>query len=406
MTLSWAREWERTLDRYVDEMVQLRRELHMHPEPSGEEFDTSQQLYTRCLDAGLSVRQGPNGCGVIADLHPANGEDAPIFAIRADIDALRIQDEKDVAYRSRRPNLMHACGHDAHSAVVFGTIKALSELFHRNVVPFPCHVRGIFQPAEETSQGACQMIESGAIDNVSAIIATHVDPARRLGRMGFRKGVFTASCDEMHLTVIGRGGHAARPHEARDPILAAAQLINSLYLQIPRLTDSQDAVVCTIGRVDAGHNANVIPERVELFGTLRTLNQQVRNQTRQLIIDISHAVAAGTQTSVEVEFGESTPPVDNSDALVDLLIQSTEQMIGREAVEMIPRPSMGSEDFSYYGQHIPAAMFRLGIASETCGNSGLHTPLFDVDERSLRLGALIMGFCALSWSERMSQSDQ
>ncbi len=397
---AWRSHLREAVDSVFDDMVVLRRQLHMYPEPSGEEFDTSQEIYTRFLNSGFDVRQGPNGCGVIADV-PSQGEGGrPLIALRADMDALRIQDEKEVPYRSRKPSLMHACGHDAHTAAVWGALLAVSRLNQRGLLPFAPRIRGIFQPAEETAHGALQMIECGAVEGIQAILAMHVDPSRRLGRLGLRTGILTASCDGMLISVIGRGGHAARPHEARDPILAAAQLINSVYLQVPRLTDSQDAVVVTVGRIDGGHNANVIPERVELRGTLRTLDESVRDRTKSLINQIARAVSVGTQTRIEVRFGESTPPVDNHGELVELLWNAAAETAGPNAPEQIPRASMGSEDFSYYGKHAPAAMFRLGCVSDRAGGAGLHTPTFDIDEESLRIGALVMSHSALSWLER------
>jgi amidohydrolase len=327
------------------------------------------------------------------------------FAMRADIDALRIHDEKEVLYRSQRPSTMHACGHDAHTAIVYGSMMAIQDLWHRQLLPTPPSVRAIFQSAEETAVGALQMIELGALDGVGALIATHVDPSRPLGKIGLREGVLTASCDDMEIVVAGRGGHAARPHEARDPILAAAQLINLLYLQIGRRTDSQDAVVCTFGQIEAGHQSNVIPEHAKLFGTLRTLDRHVRERTCQLIHELAESVAAATQTQISVQFGECNPPVVNDRGLIRRLWESAEQAIALDAPQAIPRPSMGSEDFAFYGQHVPAAMFRLGCVSERVGGSGLHTATFDIDEAALRIGALMMTHSAIRWMEDCHAED-
>ncbi|HEY6563054.1 MAG TPA: amidohydrolase, partial [Pirellulaceae bacterium] len=189
----WLPYLRAAVDAEFPSMVELRRHLHRNPEPSGEEQATSQLLYGRLLDAGFEVRQGPNGCGVWADYFRDTPRDPPIFALRADIDALRIQDEKTVEYRSTKPQLMHACGHDAHTSIVFGALLAIRRLDQAGHLSWPPRLRGIFQPAEETSQGACQMIESGALEGIRAIIATHVDPSRRLGRLGLRSGVLTAS---------------------------------------------------------------------------------------------------------------------------------------------------------------------------------------------------------------------
>src|SRR5215213_3341459 len=217
---------------------------------------------------------GPDGCGVIADNPSPNG--AARVAIRGDIDALRIHDEKQVPYRSQREGIMHACGHDAHAAIVTHTAATLRRLELEGKAPWPLHWRAILQPAEETATGARAMMAAGALENVRSIYALHVDPSRRAGEIGLRTGAFTAHCDAIHITIRGRGGHGARPHESRDPIAAAAQLISTLYQFVPRANDSLDAVVLSFGQVSGGRNPNVIPEVVELGGTLRTLDADVR----------------------------------------------------------------------------------------------------------------------------------
>jgi amidohydrolase len=326
-----------------------------------------------------------------------------LLAIRADIDALRIQDEKTVDYRSRCPGVMHACGHDAHSSIAVGALAAIAELDRDGHLAFRPRIRGVFQPAEETCEGAKLMISAGALDHVEAIIGLHVDPTRRVGRIGLRSGVLTANCDEMIITVHGRGGHAARPHETRDPISAAAQLLNWLYLQIPRSTDSRESAVFTVGRIEGGHNSNVIPERVELRGTLRTLDRSVREDTIATIRRLAASVADGTRTSIQVEFGVEARSVVNDKSLIDLIESVTTAALGAEAVEPILQPSMGSEDFSFYGAELPLAMFRLGCVSDQIGGPGLHSPMFDIDEKALAVGARVMAETALAWCERKNQ---
>lgn len=403
----WAGELDRLLDARFPRMVELRRQLHAHPEVSGQEFQTSLLLYQQLGDWGFQVRLGPEGRGVIADLGVASRDSPPaMFALRADIDALRIHDEKSVAYRSQVEGTMHACGHDGHTAIVAGALAAIADLWQQGALPFTPSLRGIFQPAEETCEGALQMIEAGALEGVGAILATHLDPTRAVGRIGIRGGVFTANCDQMKIAIHGRGGHAARPHEARDPITAAAQLINWLYLQIPRATDSQDAVVVTIGMIEGGHTANVIPERIDLQGTLRTLDSGVRARTMEHIRQLAQAVSQGSQTEIEVTFGIGAQAVHNDAQLVRLVSHTARSWLGEPSVEEIARPSMGSEDFAFYGQRVPAAMFRLGCASSQAGGSGLHTPLFDFDEEALRIGAHIMAHAAVSWMQASAGTSQ
>jgi amidohydrolase len=300
---------------------------------------------------------------------------------------------------------MHACGHDGHTAVVTCALSAIADLHRRQRLPFRPRVRGIFQPEEETCLGACHMIDAGALEGVQGVLAAHVDPTRPVGRVGLRAGVLTAYCNHMQVVIQGRGGHAARPHEARDPICAAAQLIQWLYQQIPRATDSQDAVVITVGMVHGGHMANVIPERVELEGTVRTLNRSVRDDTLDHIRRLADAVAVGTQTLIEVNFGVGAQSVENDPELIDYLTDATRDVLGPDGVDVIARPSMGSEDFAFFSHRVPAAMFRLGCASERVGNAGLHTTLFDIDDEALMIGARIISRAVLSWLETRARSD-
>ena len=217
-----------------------------------------------------------------------------------------------------------------------------------------------------------------------------MDPSRRLGKVGLRAGILTANCDEVRINISGHGGHAARPHETSDPIAAAAQLINAFYLYIPRVTDSQEAVVVTIGQVCGGENANVIPEEVFLRGTIRSLDRDVRKQTMDHVCRLAEGVAQTTQTDIQVDFGVSSDAVDNDPALIALLRQVAGEVVGTNGVEDISKASMGSEDFAFYLKHVPGAMLRLGCSSDRCGGSPLHTPMFDIDEEALRIGAKIL----------------
>jgi amidohydrolase len=394
MTSCWGKQLDAAVDERFEELVALRRHLHAHPEVSGEERETSLHLYQLLTDHGFEVRMGPDGRGIVVDSH-SPWPDAGIIALRADLDALRIRDAKEVAYRSCHDGVMHACGHDGHTAVVFGALLALKQLQITGDLPCELRYRGIFQPAEETCEGAQEMIEVGALEGVSAILAVHMDPSRRLGTIGLRAGVLTANCDEMRITLSGHGGHAARPHETSDPIAAAAQLINALYLYIPRVTDSQDAVVITIGQITGGENANVIPEEVLLRGTIRSLDRSVRRQTMEHVTRLARGIAQMTDTSIEVHFGLSSDSVDNDPRLIDTFRQACYEVVGADGIQDIPKASMGSEDFAFYLQHVPGAMARLGCQSDSCGGSPLHTPTFDIDEQALQIGAKVMARAAV-----------
>lgn len=394
-------DWRESLDREIDErfsqLVEIRRHLHAHPELSGEERDTSLYLYQLFSDLGFQVKMGPEGCGLIVDYPSESGVQR--IGLRADIDALHIHDAKKVEYRSQCDGVMHACGHDAHTATVFGAIAALKALRERGELPWNVAFRGVFQPAEEICAGATAMIKAGALEDVSSILAVHMDPTRQVGHVGFRSEVLTANCDEMEIVIHGRGGHAARPHEASDPIAAAAQLVNSLYLFIPRVTDSQDAVVVTIGQIDGGDHANVIPEHVTLRGTIRTLDRVVRRKTMEHIYRIASAIGQTSETKIDVKFGLGCNSVVNDAKITQVLRQSAREVIEPDALDEIARPSMGSEDFAFYLDEVPGAMIRVGCTSDKVSGTGLHTPTFDVDEEAIRVGARILARTAVYLSD-------
>jgi amidohydrolase len=401
---SMSAEWKAELDAIIGEIeaeiVELRRHLHSHPEPSGEELRTSLHLYQLLGRLELDVRMGPDGCGVVAENElegEAETRQPPVHrvALRGDIDALRIQDEKTVAYRSTNAGVMHACGHDAHTAIVYGAARALVTLDERCQSPWPVAWRAIFQPAEESAVGAARMIETGALEDVSQIFALHIDPSRRTGEIGVRSGAMTAHCDSLQLTVRGQGGHAARPHESRDPIAASAQLINALYQYVPRTTETHEAVVLTIGRLRGGENPNVIPSTVELWGTLRTLDSTVRARIIEKIRQVARGVGEVTSTEIDLELQVSIPSVHNDAALTRLVWREAEEVVGADHVQLIARPSMGSEDFACFLQRVPGVMFRLGCSDDLASSKGLHTPMFDIDEKSLGIGVRIMARAAI-----------
>ncbi len=383
-------------------MVALRRHMHAHPEPSGEELQTSLHLYQLFDEMRLPVRMGPEGCGVIVDSRDQSA--LRRVALRADIDALRIQDQKQTPYRSTVHEVMHACGHDAHSATVFGTLSALEQMRLDGTLPWPVTWRGIFQPAEETGDGAKAMVAAKALQNVSAIFSVHVDPTRSVGTIAIRSGVFTASCDALRVVVQGRGGHAARPHESTDPIAAAAELISTLYQFVPRATDSQDAVVVSFGQIHGGQNGNVIPEQVVLDGTVRTLDRHVREKTIGHIRTLAAGIEQVTGTQVNVWFDGGTPSVMNDERLTTLVMAEAMSLLGPDNIAMLQRPSMGSEDFAVYLEQVPGVMFRLGAAGEQGKWTGLHTPTFDVDERCLAIGAKILARVIIEYSKPQSTS--
>lgn len=393
----WPRQLDRTVDTFQDRMVQTRRHLHIHPEVSGEETETTRYLEEQLATDGFSVRTGPTGRGVIAE--SAGNGSGPGIAMRADLDALPIQDAKSVAYRSSVHGVMHACGHDAHTAAVLGAALALNAAGKSGILPWPVSWRAIFQPAEETNQGALEMIEAGALEGVSAMLALHVDPSRPAGTIGHRSGVLTAHCDEMHVLIRGSGGHAARPYESKDPIAAAAQLINAFYVAVPRSLDPRHTVVLTIGSIVAGKRYNAIPDRAVLKGTVRSLDEDARRLAMERVREVAEGVARVSGTEIEITFRSGPPSVMNDPGLTDLVRQCAVDLLGTDRVRYIGEPSMGGDDFAHYLNRVPGSLFRLGCSRPGAKATGLHTPDFDVDERALGIGAKILARAVVRWSE-------
>ena len=381
---TWMQKLDCAIDARYEKIVEVRRDLHMYPELSGCEEETTRYLYGLLQQAGCHVQTGPEGCGVIAD----NTLENTRIGMRADIDALRIQDAKNVPYRSRVPGVMHACGHDGHTATVLGAVWGL--LACADALPWPVHWRAIFQPAEETNRGAKDMIAFGALKNVCGLLSLHLDPSRPAGIVGIRKGVLTAHCAEIEIGIHGRGGHAARPQETRDPIVAAAQVITALYQSLPRNVDAHDPIVISMGHISAGESPNVIPDQALLRGTLRTLSDRSQTHAMDHILKIANGIATLTDTQIDVHFLTGPSSVNNDPALTDLIRQSAIDLLGKTHVQTIAKPSMGGEDFANYLDHVPGSLFRLGCMPARGSAPPLHAPDFDIDERALIIGAKIL----------------
>jgi len=392
----WMGELDRIAAGLQKRLVEIRRHLHRHPEPSGEEFQTTEYLTAILRETGLEVRTGPQGRGAIVD--SAAEEEARRIALRGDIDALYIQDAKECEYRSQVPGVMHACGHDAHSACLVGSVLALEELRRQDLLPWPVPWRAILQPSEETATGAREIIAAGGLDSVDAILALHLDPSRPVGEIGLRDGAFTASCDEFEIRIEGKGGHGARPHETVDPIAAAAQVITGIYQMLPRRMNAFSPVVATVGEIAAGHSPNVVPETAQMKGTLRALTEKSRAEAKEVMADITAGLAKTTGCRIELLFPLGCPGVMNDRQLNDLLRQAAGSFPeGLNVVEM-PHPSMGGEDFAEYTQRVPGSMFRLGCQSAG-GAAMLHSPHFDLDERCLSLGVRLLVRAAILWAQ-------
>jgi amidohydrolase len=392
-------DWRTAVDSYIeqeaDRWVSMRRHLHAHPEPSREEVGTTEYVARQLGEAGLRVRIAPTGRGLIAE--PEGLGHRPRVAFRADMDALRIADAKSVPYRSCHDGVMHACGHDAHTTMALAAALALWE--SRHDLPAPLAWRAIFQPAEEVSEGAEEMIEAGALEDVRSIVALHVDPELSIGRIGQKVGVLTAACQELRIVVRGVGGHAARPHLAIDPIAVAAQLVSSLYQLLPRSVDSRDPSVVTFGSIRGGTGPNVIPEEVELLGTIRTLSDRAAALVEERITQVARGLSTASRCTIDVAFHRGTEAVVNDPEVTAVCVRAAGQVVGPANVEEIRLPSMGGEDFSGYLKHARGCLLRLGVASLDRPRHPLHSPHFDIDEGALTIGAKVLAHSAVMLSQ-------
>ena len=388
----------------ADDLVRVRQHLHANPELSGQEQETTAFLARELGGTSLDVRIGRDGLGIIADLDIGTPtESTPRIAVRADIDALPLPDRKGQPYSSRHENVTHACGHDAHASIALGTARLFSMLKSelQNISPdFSVRLRFIFQPAEEICAGAAWMIEQGATEDVNAIIGLHLEPQLRAGHVGIRYGVMTAYCDELAISIEGRGGHSARPYLTTDPIAAVGQLVNLLYSTLPRTVDARDAAVFSIGRIHGGKAPNIIPDRAEIAGTLRTTHPDARSELKKRIRLCCQTIAEATGNTISAEFSKPLIAVVNDENITGTVRTAATQIVGEDYVHLIEKPSLGGEDFALYVNEVPGCMFRLGCA----GNDDwppLHSPHFDIDETCLSVGASVFARSILLLSQTL-----
>jgi amidohydrolase len=387
------------LDRWLDAhgagLIALRRHLHAHPELSGEEHGTAAFVAARLVEAGLAPRMLPGGNGLICDIGPDGGppdpeETGPIVALRADLDALPLPDTKDVSYRSTVEGVCHACGHDVHVAVVLGAGLALSA-----AGDLPGRVRLIFQPSEEVfPSGAPDVIAAGALEGVSAIYALHCDPKIGAGVVGLRFGPLTAAADSLRITLTGPGGHTARPHNTADLVNALGRVVTEVPALLSRRVDPRAGLSLVFGAIQAGRAANAIPQTGHAAGTVRVLDREAWQAAPELITRLVHEVVAPTGATAEVHYTRGVPPVVNEPRATALLAAACGDALGRDALVDTPQ-SMGGEDFSWYLDHVPGAMARLGV-----GRPGealdLHQGNFDVDERAISAGVRLLSHAVLA----------
>jgi amidohydrolase len=371
-----------------NQLIEWRRDIHMHPELSFQELRTARLVADTLRDMGIEVETGVGKTGVVARI----GEGRPAIGIRADMDALPLQELNDVPYKSLTPGVMHACGHDAHTAILLGVARMLNNMKDRPAG----EIRLLFQPSEEDEDsdhksGAVRMIEDGALDDLDAVIALHINSNIPAGQIRIATGPNSASVDSFSATIIGEGCHGAYPHQGIDPIFILAQVINAIHgIRARRINPVRPAVI-SIGAVHAGSANNVIPDEVQLNGTIRSYDDETREQLWKEI-EQAFAVTRAFGGDYKLEIIKSYPSQYNDPAVAELIREIGVSMLGQEGL-FPEEPGMGAEDFAYMTRKAPGAMFGLGAKYDTI-NRPHHSPIFDVDESSFAIGAAILAEAA------------
>ena len=378
-----------------ENIIQWRRYLHMNPELSYEEYETSKFVLENLKDLGFEIQAPIAKTGIVALLRGINP--GPTVALRADMDALPIQDEKTVSYASLVPGVAHLCGHDAHTAILLGAANILSK--HR---PIKGNIKFIFQPAEEGLAGALHMVQEGVLKNpdVDVIVGLHVHPTASTGYITVAKDVAMACADSFDIEVIGEGGHAAHPHMSIDSITVAAEVISSLQQIVSRSIDPLKPAVLTIGKIEGGFKRNVIAPSVRLEGTVRVLDPSLREVISHRMEQYIKGVCEGMGATYKFDYQLGYPSVKNDNKLIPLLNSVAEKILGASTLSIV-NPSMGGEDFAYYAERVSGIFFRLGTFNETkdCIYPN-HHPKFDVDEDALPYGSAILAQFALDYIEK------
>jgi amidohydrolase len=380
-------------EKFSSDVVKQRRHLHANPELSYQEYKTAKYVATELKSFGLTPTEGIATTGVMVEIKGMNSEKKSV-ALRADMDALPIFEANNVPYKSTTDGVMHACGHDVHTSSLLGTAKILNEIKDK----FEGTVRLIFQPGEEKNPGgASYMIRDGALKNPQplSIIGQHVFPLLPVGKIGFREGMYMASCDELYLKVIGKGGHGAAPDLAIDPIVIASHIIIALQQVISRNASPKQPTVLTFGKIIGEGATNIIPNEVNIAGTFRAMNEEWRESALKKIKKMAESIAEGMGGICEVDISKGYPYLENNPELTRRIKAAAEMYVGKNNVVDIDI-TLGAEDFSYYSQVIPASFYRLGTRNEAKGITAyVHTPTFDIDEDALKIGPGLMAWMAV-----------
>jgi amidohydrolase len=378
------------------ELIEFRRDLHAHPELAFNEHRTTRRVALRLAAAGLRPVILPKGTGMLVDIgsEQVPYTERPVVALRADMDALPMTDDKDVPYRSTVPNVCHACGHDVHTTVLLGTGLFLAEQAAAGVLPG--RVRLVFQPAEEAAGGALDVLAAGGLASVGRIFALHCDPRLDAGQLGVRSGAITAACDRIEVRVAGPGGHTARPHLTADLVYALGKILTEVPAALSRRVDPRSSLSLVWGRVSAGTVANAIPDEGVAEGTVRCLDDEAWHSAPDLLKGLIDSVAQSYGVNAELSYQRYVPPTVNDQASAAMISAAALDVLGAGSVVQTPQ-SLGGEDFAWYLESIPGALARLGTRVPGSATSlDIHQPTFDVDERAIGVGIRVMSATAIT----------
>jgi amidohydrolase len=374
-------------------VIGFREHLHRNPELSFEEFNTMDFVCKHLDSLQIPYIKGIAGTGITAFIRGRFDEKTEHVVLRGDMDALPIHEQNEVAYKSKVDGVMHACGHDVHTANLMGVATILKKFENDLVNP----VQLIFQPGEEKAPGGASLLIKQNIlkhNPIKGIYALHVFPEMEAGKVGFRSGLYMASCDEIHIKVNGKGGHAAMPHQCKDPIIAGTLLMQTAHAQLYKSCDPKIPMVLSFGHFEAIGATNVIPSTATIKGTFRTMNEEWREDALDLLKSICDGVSESTDTKIELNIVRGYPYLENNPELTDELNQAAKEILGENNVEDLPI-RLTAEDFSFYSHHVPACFFRLGVRNEKKGITfGVHHPRFDIDSSALQTGMEVLSLTA------------
>ena len=380
-------------EKYLKQMINLRETIHMYPEDGFKEFKTSEIIINELEKLGIKVRKNVAKTGVVG-LIEGNYPGKTVL-LRADMDALKIQEQADVEYKSKVDGMMHACGHDGHVAGLLGAAMILNELkdkLHGNV-------KLVFQPAEEKEGGALPMIEEGVLENpkVDAAFGAHLWGYLKEGEVHLKEGPMMAAPDLFNIKVIGKGGHGALPQASIDPIVITCQIVNALQTIVSRRINPLDPVVVTCGKIQGGESFNVIPNEVELEGTIRTFNEETRNLVPRIIEDLVKGITTSQGATYEFKYEPHYPALLNDKDMTNFAKKSLEKVVGKENVFNLKEPNMGGEDFAYFAQKVPSAFMFVGIANNESEPVIHHNPYFKWDSKNVGILAQSLSQIALDY---------